>query len=297
MNVVNPLQGDAHEHWHQSVPVPRWKRACRVWYDRTALTLMTADPRNGIVGMGLLGTMARVTGAQGPAPADIQSLFPGMSRRVAASIANRIASAYFRNRAAIALAAQEGVAALAALVEEASAVAPPALTQGRGVLLLTFHLGAHFGVSAGLSRWKRQAVVLRDQPLLDADARARSLKLAVDTANRGGTVMATIDGPGGSSSPPVPCLGRQIVIRRGPLVLARLTGADVVPVVAQWTERGRIRIVTGPSLELPARDDPSFELTAALRTASWLEQHLTLHPADLWPYTLRNFLASPRSGN
>jgi hypothetical protein len=110
-----------------------------------------------------------------------------------------------------------------------------------------------------------------------------------------GVVMAAIDGPGGASSTTVPCLGRRIVVRRGPLAVARLTGAPLVPVVAQWMAHGRIRILTGSPFSLPAANDPLFERAAALAVARWLELHLTTYPDDLWPYTLRNLIASPMS--
>lgn len=292
MIAVNPLQTDAYEYWHQASP--QWKRACRTWYDRAALSLMTADPRIGLRRIGFLGTMARLARAQGPSGADLRALLPALSRRKAASVANRIAAVRFRNRAAIALAEREGLAPLAALVDDAGAGPPASLAQrDRGVLLLAFHLGAHFGVSAALRRWGIDALVLRDQPLLDADARARSLKLAIDTARSGGVVMAAVDGPGGTSSALVPCLGRQIVLRRGPLVLARLTDVAVIPIVAQWTDAGHIRIAVGQRLDLPASRGPSFELAAAAKTAAWLGDHLAAHPSDLWPYTLRNLLAAP----
>ena len=92
----------------------------------------------------------------------------------------------------------------------------------------------------------------------------------------------------------VPCLGRRIVVRRGPLTLARLTGSPLVPVVAQWTDAGRIRILIGEPLPLPAVTHPAYESAAATATASWLEQHLLAHAVDLWPYTLHNLLTSPR---
>ena len=130
-------------------------------------------------------------------------------------------------------------------------------------------------------------------PLLDVETRARGLKLAVDAIKAGGVVLAVIDGPGGTSSTTVRCVGRAIVLRRGPLVLARLTNARIVPVVAQWTSDGTIRIVVGQPLRLPPAEDPGFEPAAASAVAAWLEQHVAAHPADLWPYTLRNLLTSP----
>jgi lauroyl/myristoyl acyltransferase len=224
----------------------------------------------------------------------MRALFPALERARATQVVNQIASRHFRNRAAIALVGHEGLAALAALVDRHSESEPPVVARPeRGLILVAFHIGAHFGVGAALHRWGTPVLTLRDLPLGDADSRARTLKLAIDTVKARGVVMAAIDGPGGVSSTSVPCLGRRIVIRRGPLVIARLTGAPLVPVVAQWTEHGRIRILTGGPFSLPATDDPAFERAAALAIARWLERHLTMFPGDLWPYTLRNLLASP----
>jgi hypothetical protein len=290
----NPLQSDAHEHWQATSS--GWKRACRGWYDRAALTAMAADPVRGIRRMGTLGVIARVIGAHGPARADVLALFPALEGRRATRVMNQIASRHFRNRAAIALVGRGGLAALAALVDPHSESEPATIgCRERGLILVAYHVGAHFGVGAALHRWGTSVLTLRDLPLGDADVRARSLKLAVETVRDRGVVMAAIDGPGGVSSTTVPCLGRRIVVRRGPLVIARLTGAPIVPVVAQWMEHGRIRILTGRPFSLPAANDPSFDQAAALAVARWLELHLTTHPEDLWPYTLRNLLASPMS--
>jgi lauroyl/myristoyl acyltransferase len=289
----NPLQTD-EAHDHRQDASPRWKDACRGWYDRAALTAMAADPAIGIRRMGALGVMARVLGAHGPARADVRALFPALKRARATRLVNRMASLHFRNRAAIALVRRGGLGALAALVDGHSESAPAVIARReRGLILVAYHVGAHFGVGAALHRWGTPVLTLRNMPLGDADARARALKLAVETVNARGVVMAAIDGPGGVSSTIVPCLGRRIVVRRGPLAVARLTGAPVVPVVAQWTDHGRIRILTGSPFGLPPPDDPAFERAAALAVARWLELHLTTYPDDLWPYTLRNLLASP----
>lgn len=293
MHVVNPLQADAHEHWLKLVP--GWKRACRRCYDFAALRLMTPSPAQGIRRLGIVGAAAQAAGAQGPSTAEVLELFPSFSRSTAARLASRIADTRFRNRAAIALVAHGGVAALAELLLDEDASEPPLMARRTGgVILAAFHLGAHFGVGAALHRWGTPCLSLPDQPLIDVETRARNLKLAVESLREGRAVLAALDAPGGSSTVPVPCLGRRVVLRRGPLALARLSGAPILPIVAQWTPEGRIRVTLGEPLDLSLIQHGSFEERAALAAAAWLERHVASHPGDLWAYTLRNLSASPR---
>jgi lauroyl/myristoyl acyltransferase len=157
-------------------------------------------------------------------------------------------------------------------------------------------VGAFHGIRAALASIKRAELVMRDMPMHDAASRAAALKRAVDHVKDGGIVVATIDGPGGSSTGEVTCLGRRIVLRRGPFVLTRLTRAPLIPVVCAWTPRGQIEVRHGPPIDPawdPALAGTGLETAMAARIASWLDGYLRDEPQEIWLSTLRHFLAAP----
>jgi hypothetical protein len=193
------------------------------------------------------------------------------------------------NRAAVALVQRRGLAALGALLDPAFVERPERLSAPTRHVFAAFHVGAHDGVGAALLRWQLPVLRLREMPLEGAETRARALRQALRHMRDGGSVLAVLDGPGGASTRPVPCLGRGIVLRRGPFMLARAAGASIVPMAARWTAAGAIALDIGRPLEA-SEDEPAL----ARRAAAWLEQYLSLRPEDVWPYTLANLLAAPR---
>ncbi len=292
---ANPLVSTAHDdRWYGRES--GWQRLYRLVYDRTAVVLLGRGLASGVRRLGWMGYVLHVYGCQQPSRHDVATLFPALCSREATRVARQSAAFRFRNRAAIASFRAHGLTRLARLVTDECAGAPPPVIAQRtgGLLLLTFHIGAQFGVAAAATRWGVPVLTMRILPTDDANARARMLKQAVDTVQAGGVVSMAADGPGGASCEPVGCLGRQIVLRRGPLVLARMTGVPVVPIVAQWTSDGQIAARAGAPLVGAHRDGQAREQALAAAAASWFEQHLLEHPGDIWPYTLRNLLGAPR---
>lgn len=246
---ANPLVSTAHDdRWYDKET--RCQRGYRLVYDRTAVALLGRGLASGVRQLGWMGYVLHACGCQPPSRHDVAALFPALSSREATRVARQIAALRFMNRAAVASRRAHGLTQLARLVKDDCAGTPPPVIVQRtgGLILLVFHIGAQFGVAAAASRWGVPALRMRDLPLDDVDARARALKHAVDTVRAGGVVAAVVDGPGGASCDPVVCLGRQIVLRLGSFVIARVTGAPVVPVVARWTAAGQIAAWVGSPL-------------------------------------------------
>lgn len=292
MKTANPLLAVHDDPWYAGGSA--WHRACRSWYDRLVLAGLGADAASRFRLVARAGRLAQACRLQGPRVAAVRELFPGFSTSRHVEIARASAGLRFMNRAAIAIWQRAGLAPLADLVQDAPVPHDLAKAGRGGVILVAYHVGAHFGVGAALHRWQVPALVLRSLPLADTDLRARALKQAVDHLRTGGVTLAVIDGPGGASSGPVTCLDRRIVLRRGPLMLARVTGATVLPIVAHWTASGRILVRTGAPLRADGAG-ASFEQALARAAAGWLEQHLLEHPEGAWPFMIGNLLAAPHA--
>ena len=297
-DAANPLVSAAHDdHWY-STPSP-WQRACRLMYDRAALALIGRGRGSGVRQLGRIADILHACGLQAPSPSDVTALFPSLSGDTAARVARQIAVLRFKNRAAVASFHAYGLDQLARLVcDECAASPPPVIVQRTGgLVLLTFHIGAEFGVAAAATRWGIPVSPMRVLPADDANVRARRLKQAIDTVRSGGMISAAADGPGGASCAPVTCLGRHIILRRGALVIARLTGVPVVPMIARWTATGQITTCADEPLTPGRHGGADGEQALAAAAARWLERRLLEHPADIWPYTLRNLLGAPRSSS
>lgn len=297
-DTANPLVSAAHDDQWYSTPSP-WQRVCRAAYDRAAVALIGRGRGSGVRQLSRIADFLHACGLQEPSPSDVAALFPSLSRDAAARVARQSAVLRFRNRAAVASFHARGLDQLARVVcDECAASPPPVITQRTGgLVLLTFHIGAEFGVAAAAVRWGIPISPMRVLPDDDANVRARRLKQAIDTVRSGGVISVAADGPGGASCAPVTCLGRHIILRRGALVIGRLTGVPVVPMVARWTATGQIMTCAGEPLTSGSHDGADGEQALAAAAARWLEQRLLEHPADIWPYTLRNLLGAPPSSS
>ena len=171
----------------------------------------------------------------------------------------------------------------------------------RGAILVTAHLGHFETAIAMLARVEPRIHVVfsRDESMLFERLRARQharlgvldapvndglemwvrLRDALDADEvvlmQGDRVMP------GQPGARVPFLGGHLRLPLGPVKLARLTGAPLIPVFAVADDDGRIRIAIEPPIDLgdgPVRgqDDP-----ALARLASVIEEYVRRYP-DQW---------------
>jgi hypothetical protein len=297
MTEVNPIvEGATHDHVALG---PRWRSVFRLRCERLALTALGGDASNAVRAASRTGALAHASKLVGPSRDSVLSVFPWLSRERAADVAKRSSALRFTNHASLAIVRQRGVPALARLADAAPADVLALLERrSAGIILIAWHVGAEFGISAALHRWNVPSLAMPHWYLPDTNARARVLAQAVEYLRGGGIVLAAVDGPGGASTRPVSCLGRRIVLRRGAFMLARVTNASIVPAVARWTTGGRIETTFGdPLTVVEGGDENACEHTLAQAAAGWLEDYLTRRPEEIWPYLLRSFEQAPREAS
>lgn len=295
---VNPLLADAPERWFE--PRPRWWEALCHAYDRVMLGVAWSDPARGLRIAGQLGRLAHRFRFHGPSPREVGELFETWPTASLSAVARAIASLHFKNRAIIALVHGAGPLHVASLIDSPEAAALRQLVaRKKPALLVTWHVGAMYGISVALKRMGVPALNLRNLPFQTPEDRTRSLWRALDELRRGGIMVAVLDGPGGTSTGEVSCLGRRIVFRRGPFMLAGATGAPLIPIVPTWDSDAHIRVRLYPPLTPHAVGQGSgraSENRLASDAARWLERYLQAAPQETWLSTLRSFLNAPRAG-
>jgi hypothetical protein len=158
-----------------------------------------------------------------------------------------------------------------------------------GEIVGTFHIGVPRAVSAAIRASNPNALAIRQRPPVTAEVAAAAVKRAVDHVRGGGVVMLTLDGPGGTSTVDVECLGRRIVFRRGAFAVARLTKRPLTLVVSGWSEDGRIDLRISQPIE-PASEDQMAALSAR-----WLENYLRERPGDLPSNSFQYLWMAPRA--
>lgn len=163
-----------------------------------------------------------------------------------------------------------------------------ALAKGRGVVIVTAHVGP----------WDAAARILRDATSVDVvlamvkepDARARALHDAVRESSgvrvahvgdhpldalpllrhlrAGGVIAAQLDrGAPSGRLLPVELFGERFEVPEGPFKLAAMAGAPVVPLFARRRGYFEYEVVVSPPIEL-ARDASAERLTAAAQEAA-----------------------------
>jgi len=296
MTAHNPLVPTGGDHWPDVDPP--WRLRLLSAYDSATRAVARINLPGAVALCDTAGRAANLARVQGPSTSDIAALFDWLPPGDRGRVARDISAQRVKNRLAIALVLGDRTADLARLVRWPDEAARRALVESpSGVVIVACHIGAFFGVRAALHGVGRSVFMLRDMMKADAAARAGVLKRAVDGLRAGELVVATLDGPGGTSTREVTCLGRRVAFRRGPFTLTRLTGAPIVPVACAWTPHHHIEMRVGPPIARPSRTDldaVGFEDDMAARTAQWFDAYLRAEPQEMWPNTLRHYLAASR---
>ena len=182
-----------------------------------------------------------------------------------------------------------------------------AKASGRGVILLTSHAGSwEVGAAMGAlvkdsdvllvtrhskPEWLHRAIdASRKRCGLDATYEPRTLRDILARLKRNGTVAIILDQYAG---PPVgvrvPFFGIPVGTNAAIAVLARRTGAAVVPFQIFRDATGRVVTQFGPPVPWQADANPKVEL--AINTAAYsaiIEQQIREHPAQ-WLWSHRRF--------
>jgi phosphatidylinositol dimannoside acyltransferase len=102
---------------------------------------------------------------------------------------------------------------------------------------------------------------------------------------RGGVVAVQIARvPAGMSGRSVQLFGRPGVIPEGPLRLAQLTGAPIVPVFSARAGHGRYSVYVREPISLPRHADPRAIGAAAQHLADVLGEFVSAHPTQWFPF-------------
>jgi KDO2-lipid IV(A) lauroyltransferase len=176
-----------------------------------------------------------------------------------------------------------------------------ALASGRGVVLLTAHVGAWDSAGRFLVQRLRAPVVIVMQA--EADARARALHDEVRTRTglevlivgddelsalpllrhlrAGGVAACQMDraAPSGREIP-VELFGKPFALPEGPFRVAALSGALVVPLFARRVGYFEYELSIHPALELPRRPSAEELGEAARRAATAMERFVREYPTQ-----------------
>ena len=173
--------------------------------------------------------------------------------------------------------------------------------QGKPVLLLGWHSGVPYGLAAGLSAEGLQALFCVGPPppfqvpsCLTFVAtsgggleRAEALHRTLAHLRQGGTAYLVADSPTLSENRVI-LWGREVSMAPGIGLLAKVTGATVIPVVTRWTKAGGIEIVCGDSLGFWQSEQELYE-----KVGGWFEQRFQDHPEELEQKYMMRWLYCP----
>ncbi len=258
----------------------------RLFYYRIAQTAASTLPRPARLRLarGLGRLLSRAVPAERRAVrSNLARVLPGappreLDRRVSETFANF--GAFFADLLTL---NRQPAAALGAYVAcaEGEHHLDAALAAGRGVVLLTAHLGNwEFAGRLLSSRGRRTAHVVlsaeQDQAL-ERYLRLDSPQLRFVTRRRAELVAMQADRPtGGRGDAIVPFFGEPAAFPIGPFVLARAAGAAVVTAFCAMAPGGRYRLEIDP----PIWVKPGEEASALATTVAALERVIRAYPTQ-----------------
>jgi phosphatidylinositol dimannoside acyltransferase len=176
-----------------------------------------------------------------------------------------------------------------------------ALADGRGIVFATAHTAGWDLAGRLLGRDKGLSVMIVEAPERDADARAvqdearreyglvashvgddplSALRLAKQLREGGAVALQVDRTPRGRKARSVRLFGEAGQIPEGPLRLAALTGAPIVPIFAARTGHRRYEIVAAAAIRLARSATERDWADAAQRIADALEQFIRAHPTQ-----------------
>ncbi|MDG2125909.1 MAG: hypothetical protein P8J87_19575 [Verrucomicrobiales bacterium] len=187
-----------------------------------------------------------------------------------------------------------------------------ALARGRGVVLLTAHLGTpkllrwylrcqaypvihvyRFGIPArAKSVEQRFKLLLRKRHNLDQEALVGGhgvdyIKGALDHLRKNGIVNISGDGPRGSRRVAITVAGAEKTLPIGGFMLGSLAGAEILPVFSQISSHAALQIEVQEPLragEYTSREEHINQLAAAYaeRLDAFLKDHPTVAGSSTW---------------
>lgn len=176
-----------------------------------------------------------------------------------------------------------------------------AVAKGRGIILATAHTGGWHAAGSALSVVHREEVLVvmqrerdeRAQSLQDdgrTERGARFIRIGSDPLDalpllshlrRRGAVALQIDRvPPTMRGRSVELLGEQSVVPEGPLQLAAVSGAPIVPFFGRRVGLLQYEFSLQPGIELPRRPSAAELDTAAAALAGSLERFVRAHPTQ-----------------
>jgi lauroyl/myristoyl acyltransferase len=265
-------------------------RRCRRLLRAIYLQLLQSKPAATLTMMGVLGRLANALYPHYPLPENVAELFPGLPRHRLLEIARQTRLNIFKEVGLLRL-LECRVDALIPLVRCCGgSLLQRMYARRQPAILGSWHWGAFFlttivpalkglGISALFVgkdlKYRLPPNIEVCEAKGDSVTRVKAVKRAHEHLRAGGMVVIALDGQEGDSTLEVPCLGRRIRLRRGPAILARLSGAPLIPITQHWEPYGgKVRLTVHdplPSPACPPEEAGAFDHALLAEVARWFE--------------------------
>lgn len=245
-----------------------------------------------------LGTLRNRLTGRWPTVAEVQTLFPHLSRPAATEVAAGIGGLTGRNDVLAGALRRSGPDRIRSLIS----VTPSFRAMQGPLILASFHVGAIHALGLALELLGAPVLAFRHGTLHRPRAplqiettkgneqqRAAAFHRALLHLTRGGFVMLALDVVPGASVEAV-CLGRSLRLARGAFALSRMTGAPIVPFAGRWTREDVRIVVDGALHQSEVGNAEAVEKSLAMAAANWLERYLIESPSEITLGLLRNLL-------